>query len=261
MCPTGDRRNEITGQRRRDRRFWQQSLDRLDAHLQDVQRQRRKHLMLVSADVKPPAEGLHRRVRPARRPPGAALGQDTGDRTMWKKIAIVAGVVTVVPIAAVLGIAGTKPDTFAIQRAATIKAPPERIYATLSDFQRWGTWSPWEHKDPAMKRRFSGAPAGKGAVYAWEGDGNVGVGRMEITEAVAPSKLAIDLDFQKPFAASNKVLFVLAGKGDSTDVTSSMQGPVPYVAKVMHVLIDVDAMVGKDFEAGLAKLKSVAEVK
>src|SRR5690242_10577424 len=105
---------------------------------------------------------------------------------MFKKIAIV----VVVLIAAVLGFAATKPDTFRVERSATIKAPPEKIFAMLNDFQRWETWSPWEKKDPAMQRTFSVVSGGKGAVYSWEGNKEVGQGRMEIIDSVPPFRLA-----------------------------------------------------------------------
>jgi Polyketide cyclase / dehydrase and lipid transport len=176
---------------------------------------------------------------------------------MLKTLAIIGGLVAVL-LAAALVYAATKPDVFRVQRAATIKAPPEKIAAVLSDFHGWEAWSPWEKMDPAMKRSYSGAAKGKGAVYAWEGNKDVGQGRMEITE-VAPSRVAMDLDFVKPFEAHNKVVFTLAPKGDSTEVTWAMQGPLPYVAKVVHVFFDMDSMVGKQFETGLADLKTLTE--
>jgi uncharacterized protein YndB with AHSA1/START domain len=167
--------------------------------------------------------------------------------------------VVVLALAAVLILAASKPDTFKVQRRAVIKAPPEKIYPLLSDFQRWGAWSPWEKKDPSMKRSFGGPKEGKGSSYAWDGDKNVGQGRMEIVEATAPSKVALKLDFMKPFEAHNKVQFDLIPKGELTEVVWDMQGPVPYVGKIMHVFVNMDRMVGADFEAGLANLKSVAE--
>ncbi len=169
------------------------------------------------------------------------------------------GIVVVVLIAAILAFAATKPDTFRVQRGATIKAPPEKIFPLLNDFQRWEAWSPWEKKDPAMKRTFSAVTSGKGAQYAWEGNKEVGQGRMEIAESVPASKLAIKLDFAKPFEAHNTVEFTLEPKGDSTGVTWAMRGETPYLAKIVHVFIDMDKMVGKDFEAGLANLKNVVE--
>src|SRR5216683_7594208 len=176
---------------------------------------------------------------------------------MLKALAIIGGIVAVL-LAAVLIYAATKPDVFRVQRAASIKAPPEKIAAALSDFHGWEAWSPWEKMDPAMKRSYSGAAKGKGAVYAWEGNSKVGQGRMEITEA-APSRVALDLHFVKPFEAHNKVVFTLVPKGDATEVTWAMQGPVPYIAKVVHVVFDMDGMVGKQFETGLANLKAIAE--
>ncbi len=174
---------------------------------------------------------------------------------MIKKIAIA----VVVLLAALLIYAATQPDTFRIQRATSIKAPPERIFAVLNDFLRWDAWSPWEKKDPAMKRTFSAVTSGKGAVYAWEGNRDVGQGRMEIAESVAPSKVAIKLDFVKPFETHNIVEFTLEPKGDSTNVTWTMNGPMPYVSKLITVFVNMDSMVGKDFETGLANLKAISE--
>jgi hypothetical protein len=176
---------------------------------------------------------------------------------MKKTLAIIGGTLAVL-VAAVLVDAATKPDVFRVQRTASIKAPPEKIAAVLSDFHAWEAWSPWEKMDPAMKRSFSGAEKGKGAAYAWEGNGKVGQGRMEITDAAA-SRIAMDLDFIKPFEAHNKVVFTLAPKGDATEVNWAMQGPVPYPAKIVHVFMDMDSMVGGQFEAGLANLKTLTE--
>ncbi len=174
---------------------------------------------------------------------------------MFKTIAIV----IVVLLAAVLLFAATRPDTFRVQRATTIKAPPEKVFAILNDFHRWDAWSPWEKMDPTMKRTFSGAANGKGAVYAWEGNSKVGQGRMEITDASSASKVTLNLDFVKPFEAHHVVEFTLAAKGDATDVTWAMHGPQPYLAKVMTLFCSMDNMVGKDFETGLADLKAIAE--
>ncbi|MGQ0810689.1 MAG: SRPBCC family protein [Nitrospiraceae bacterium] len=174
---------------------------------------------------------------------------------MFKIIAIV----VVVLIAALLIYAATKPDTFRVQRATTIKAPPEKIFPLINDFHSWGAWSPYEKLDPAMKRTYSGAAHGKGAVYEWESNGKAGKGRMEIAEASPPSKVTINLDFMKPFEAHNTAEFTLEPKGDSTNVTWAMYGPSPYMAKVIHIFFSMDSMVGKDFETGLANLKTVAE--
>jgi uncharacterized protein YndB with AHSA1/START domain len=174
---------------------------------------------------------------------------------MFKTIAIA----VIVLIAAVLIFAATKPDTFRVQRAASIKAPPEKIFALINDFHRWDAWSPWEKKDPAMKRTFGAATSGKGAVYAWEGNKDVGQGSMEIAESVSPSKITLKLDFVKPFETHNMVEFTLEPKGDTTNVTWAMQGNTPYFGKILHVFINMDGMVGKDFETGLSNLKAAAE--
>ena len=153
----------------------------------------------------------------------------------------------------------SKPDIFRIQRVATIKAPAESIFALINDFHRWGSWSPWESKDPAMKRTFSGAESGKGAVYAWDGNKNVGSGRMEILDTSAPSKIVIKLDFFTPFEGHNTAEFTMLPQGDGTHVTWLMHGPARFLTRLIQVFMNLDNMIGKDFEAGLANLKTITE--
>ena len=177
---------------------------------------------------------------------------------MFETVVAIA-VLLALAIAIVLILAARKPDTFSVKRAATIKAAPEKIFALVSDFRQWGGWSPWEHRDPAMKRSFAGAERGKGAIYAWDGNSNVGAGRMEILEAEAPSRVLIKLDFIKPFEGHNTAEFTMLPQGGATIISWVMQGPVPIVGKLMHVFMNMDSMIGKDFEAGLANLKKLAE--
>ena len=177
---------------------------------------------------------------------------------MLETIAIVA-IILVIAIAVVLILASTKPDSFRVQRSLPIKAPPETLFALINDFHRWGNWSPWETRDPAMKRSFSGPSSGTGAVYAWEGNRNVGSGRMEILESSAPSKIVIKLDFFKPFEGHNTAEFTLLPRADATTVDWVMHGPAPFLSKVMQVFMNFDTMIGRDFEQGLANLKKAAE--
>ena len=165
----------------------------------------------------------------------------------------------VVPVAGFLIYAATRPDSFRVQRATSIKAPPEKIFPLINDFQRWSAWSPYEKKDPTMKRTLSGAPSGKGAVYEWNGNKEIGQGRMEITETAPPSQLTLKLDFSRPFEAHNIVDFTLEPRGDTTQVTWAIHGPSPFMSKVMGIVINMDKMIGKDFEAGLADLKAISE--
>lgn len=174
---------------------------------------------------------------------------------MLKKIATV----VVVLLAALLGYAATRPDTFRVQRATSIDAPPEKIFALVQDFHTWGSWSPWETLDPTMKRTLSGATNGKGAVYEWDGNQNVGKGRMEITEASPPSRVTISLDFMKPFEAHNVAEFTLDAKGTSTNVVWAMHGANNYFTKVIGLFVSMDTMIGDNFETGLANLKTLAE--
>jgi uncharacterized protein YndB with AHSA1/START domain len=181
---------------------------------------------------------------------------------MFEIIAIIAAVLAIA-IASVLILAATKPDTFRVQRATTVKAPPDKIFPLINDFHQWVTWSPYEKKDPAMKRSYSGAASGTGAVYAWDGNKNVGSGRMEILDTSAPSKIVIKLDFFTPFEGHNTAEFTMLPQGDATNVTTNvtwlMHGPSPFMGKIMHVFINMDRMVGKDFEIGLANLKKITE--
>jgi hypothetical protein len=174
-------------------------------------------------------------------------------------IALVIVIVLVVLIAAVLVIAAMKPDNFRVQRIATINASPEKIFPHINDFHNWQAWSPWEKLDPALNRTFSGTANGKGSVYDWEGNKQVGKGRMEITESSPPSKIVIKLDFFKPFEAHNTSDFTFAGQGDSTTVTWGMNGQMPFFFKVMTIVTSMDKMIGKDFEKGLASLKEITE--
>ena len=168
-------------------------------------------------------------------------------------------VLLAVAAAVILALAAMKPDTLRVERTTNIKAPPEDIFPLINDFHRWGVWSPYEKKDPAMKRTFSGTEKGVGAVYEWQGDKNVGKGRMEITESSPPLKITIALHFISPFEANNIAEFTMSPKGDSTDVTWAMRGPAPFLSKVMQVFMNMDNMIGRDFAEGLANLKAIVE--
>lgn len=167
-------------------------------------------------------------------------------------------VIVVVAIAALLIYAQMRPDTFSVQRSASIKAAPEKIAALIDDFHAWGNWSPYEKRDPDMKRSYSGPAKGKGAVYQWDGNSKVGAGRMEVLET-APAKVDIKLDFIRPFEGHNIATFTMVPAGDSTRVTWNMSGPAAFIPKLMGVFMNMDKMIGTDFEVGLANLKAVAE--
>jgi len=162
-------------------------------------------------------------------------------------------------VAAVLVYALTQPDSFRVERSIVIKAPPEKIFAQINGFHQWEAWSPWEKIDPAIKRSYSGADNGKGAVYGWEGNKDVGQGRMEIVESTPSTGVLIKIDFMKPFEGHDTVQFTLQPQGDTTKVTQAMYGPSPFVAKLMGLFFSMDKMVGQKYEEGLASLKAIAE--
>ncbi len=152
------------------------------------------------------------------------------------------------------------PNTFKVERATVIGAPPDKVYEAIVDFHRWIDWSPWEGIDPSMSRTYRGPVQGVGAVYEWEGNRKVGKGRMEILTVEPPTSVGIDLNFIKPFKARNHTLFTLEAQGGSTAVTWTMVGPKTFMTKVMGIFTSMDKLVGKDFEKGLAQLKSSVEV-
>jgi uncharacterized protein YndB with AHSA1/START domain len=171
---------------------------------------------------------------------------------------VVVAVIVVLAIAIILILAAMKPDTFRLERSATINSPPEKVFPFINDFRRWVAWSPWEKIDADLKRDYGGAESGKGATYAWEGK-KAGIGRMQITESAPSSRILIDLDFVKPFKASNKVEFTFEPQGDGTRVNWAMTGRNIFIGKIISIFMNMDKMVGKDFEKGLAALKAEAE--
>ena len=177
---------------------------------------------------------------------------------MFETLVIIAIILAIV-IAAVLIMAAAKPDTFRVERSAIVNAPADRVFPLIADFREWLKWSPWEGRDPALKRTYSGADRGKGAVYAWDGNKNVGSGRMEILEVTSPSNIVIKLDFLKPFEAHNTAEFTMQPQGGATNIVWVMHGPAPFMSKVMQVFMNFDRMIGKDFEMGLANLKTISE--
>lgn len=150
-------------------------------------------------------------------------------------------------------------DTFRIERSLVIQAEPATLYAMVDDFRRWREWSPYEGLDPHLGRTYSGADAGKGAVYAWDGNKKAGAGRMEIVDTAALDRITIQLDFSRPMRTRNKAEFTFVPEGGGTRVTWAMEGAKPFMFRVMSLFIDMDKMIGRDFEKGLATLKAAAE--
>jgi hypothetical protein len=150
-------------------------------------------------------------------------------------------------------------DTYTVERSATMDAPPARIYEQIADFHNWTNWSPWEEVDPDLRRTYSGAASGAGAVYSWSGNRKAGQGRMEIVSATEPSAVQIDLVFEKPWKARNDTAFTIRPEGSGSRVTWTMTGQKTFMTKVMGIFSSMDRMIGPDFEKGLARLKSVTE--
>jgi hypothetical protein len=143
---------------------------------------------------------------------------------------------------------------YTISRSAFIPAPPEAVYPHVADFHRWAEWSPWEALDPAMQRTYSGPASGVGAQYSWRGNRKAGAGSMQIIEAVEPQSIRIRLVFVKPFKAVNPTGFTFEPDHGGTRVTWAMKGESRGIAAVFAKFMDMDKLVGKDFEKGLANL-------
>lgn len=176
-----------------------------------------------------------------------------------RKILTIVGAVVLVAIAAILIYASTRPDSFRVERSTAMNAPPEKIFPYIDGLKRWTEWSPYEGRDPAMKRTYGGAESGKGAVYAWDGNETVGKGRMEIVDSTPPHRVVIKLDFLKPFEGHNMAELTVEPKGSQTIVTWAMYGPSTFMTKLVGTFMDMDDMIGRDFAAGLTKLKTVVE--
>jgi uncharacterized protein YndB with AHSA1/START domain len=171
---------------------------------------------------------------------------------------VVIGVLIFLLVVVLIGIGATKPNTFRVERSVKINAPAEKVFGLINDFHEWTKWSPWETIDADLKREYTGAPAGKGAAYAWEGK-KAGMGAMLITDSQPSSLILIKLDFVKPMVATNTTEFALSSEGGATTVRWSMFGPMPLMHRVMSTFMSMDKMVGGQFEAGLAKMKGVVE--
>ncbi len=174
------------------------------------------------------------------------------------EILIYVALAIAVCVGALVIYAARQPDTFRVARTANINAPAERIYPLINELRTMNTWNPFALSDPQMNGSYSGPASGVGAQFAFEGKKS-GAGRIEITEAISPSKVALRLAMWRPMKADNAIEFSLDPKGASTDVTWAMTGQTPLTGKVLHLFMDVDKMCGGAFEEGLAKLKVIAE--
>lgn len=177
---------------------------------------------------------------------------------MLKKVLLAVGGALLLAVVVVLLIATTQPDTFKVERHAVIPAPASAIFPNLADFHRWEAWSPWEKLDPNMKKTYAGPPTGPGSSYAWHGNDDVGQGKMTVLESRPDEHLAIKLEFLEPFAATNTTTYTLVPEAGGTRVTWAMEGANSFAGKLFSVFADMDAMVGKDFETGLANLARVS---
>ncbi len=171
----------------------------------------------------------------------------------------IAFVIIALAIGAFLVFANSRPNTFSMVRSATFNASPDKVFAQINDFRNWAHWSPWDKMDPSMQRSYTGPATGKGAKYAWVGNKKVGEGSMEITRSVPSTNMELDLHFLKPFKANNVTEFSLEPRGTATKITWEMRGHLNLMMKTMHMFMDMDKVVGKDFEAGLFNLKAIVE--
>lgn len=166
--------------------------------------------------------------------------------------------VVVVLVGGLLAFAASKPSGFHYERSAQVDSPPEAVFPIINDLHNWDRWSPWEKRDPKMKKTHSGAESGPGAVYEWEGNGQVGAGRMTVMKVDPPRLVNMKLEFFKPFVGTNDVNFHVVPSGTGSKVTWAMDGKSAFPVKVMSIFMDMDKMIGRDFEEGLSNLNAVA---
>jgi len=174
---------------------------------------------------------------------------------MLMKIVIVLALI----VLGFVGVVATRPSEYRVARTVIMAAPASAAFAQVNDFRNWDAWNPWAHIDPAMKQSYDGPAAGPGAVSAWAGNKEVGEGRMTIMESRPNELIRINMEFLKPFAATSTVEFTFRPEGDRTAVTWSMVGKVNFVGKVVHLFVDMDTMIGTNFEKGLTDMKAVVE--
>jgi hypothetical protein len=174
---------------------------------------------------------------------------------MLTKILIALAIIVVVLVV----IVALQPSDFRVARSTAISAPPPAVFAQVNDFHKWEAWNPWGKIDPAMKQTYDGAPAGPGAIYTWSGNNEVGEGRMTIAESRPNELVRVKLEFFKPFAATNTAEFTFVPEGNQTRVTWSMFGEKNFMAKAIHLFMNMDKMIGGQFEKGLAAMKSIVE--
>ena len=156
-------------------------------------------------------------------------------------------------------IVALQPSDFRVTRSAMMSAPAPAVFAQVNDFHKWEAWNPWGKIDPAMKQTYEGAPTGIGAVYTWIGNKEVGEGRMTIIESRPSDLIRVKLEFFKPFSGNSLAEFNFKPEGNQTVVTWSMTGQNNFMAKAIHLFMNMDKMIGGQFEKGLAEMKSVAE--
>ena len=175
---------------------------------------------------------------------------------MLKKVLI--GIVAILVVFAI--VVALQPSSFRVERSVTIAAPPAKVFAQVNDFHAWTGWSPWENRDPAMKRTYEGPAAGNGSIYKWSSDNNdVGTGMMTITDSRPNELIKINLEFKKPFEGNNTAEFSFKPANDSTTVVWSMYGPNCFIAKAFGLFMNMDKMIGGEFDKGLANLKTQVE--
>lgn len=155
--------------------------------------------------------------------------------------------------------AALRPSGLRVERSARIAAPPEAVFEQINELRNWEAWSPWAKRDPNMRMTYDGPPSGPGASYHWRGNREVGEGRMTITDSLPGELVRFRLDFLKPIRGTNTAEFAFAPDRGDTVVTWAMWGTYALPAKLVGLFIDIDKMIGNDFEAGLASMKAIAE--
>lgn len=152
-----------------------------------------------------------------------------------------------------------QPSDYRVSRTMVMSAPAPDIFAQIDNFHRWQAWSPWAKRDPAAKASFDGPASGKGAVFAWSGNNEVGEGRITLTESRPGESVTIKTDFVKPFVGTSYSDFSLKPDGSGTSVSWTISGQNDFIAKAICLFVSMDKVLGGEMEKGLAGIKQLVE--
>lgn len=179
---------------------------------------------------------------------------------MFKKVVLTAVAAFAAFVVGFVIVVAMQPAALEVERSATIEAPPEVVFEQVDDFRNWESWSPWLQEDSDAEGRFDGAERGEGAIFEWRGTDEYGAGRMTIVESRPTEYIEIKLEFFEPYESVSTTFFGFEESGGGgTDVTWSMYSEHNFMSKAISLFMDVEEMIGEDYQEGLSRLDEVVQ--